>query len=670
MNNTPELCKNQESGLTISLFSSERDPTAEGKTLSRHALTDMMADSRPGVKGGPAWSPATFRTGLRSNANVEQICAVVLDVDAGNIAPDALKANLAKAKLDATVHGTHSSTPEGRKYRVVIPLEKPWRVSDYPSRAEAIGAWRDIYMDTAARLSLAVDEHCTDPARLYFLPRHRDGATPVFFSVEGAALVPRDSRQPTPPRESKPPARLFTDRRRAAIASAALRGEADRVLAAPVGSQHATLFRAAAALGNFTADSALSEPEITAELSAAAASWPHDPARGPWQAEQIFKIIRDGVKTGRVTPRPPPADAPSPCNDRDQGGDRFRPIPFANIQPVLEARYLVKGLLDASALSVLCGPSNVGKTFAVLHIALHIAMGREVFGLKVRRGGVIYVACEGGTGILSRVAAFRQKHSVSGKVPFAVIIGAIDLRSTAADADALADAVTRAARDLGAPISLIVIDTLARALAGGNENESKDMGALVCNADRIRQITGAHVQLIHHTGKDETKGMRGHSSLRGAIDTEIEVSRPQGSNTTTLSVTKQRDQSKDTRVAFTLEPVEIGIDEDGDPVTSCVVVETEASEATTKLSAVNSLALGKLNDVLCKTGRKIYHPDVPNCVVCDLNEWRAALKDAGLIDNDAAGRQKYKRIKDSLLIARAIAIANTETTQLVWSVRA
>jgi RecA-family ATPase len=71
---------------------------------------------------------------------------------------------------------------------------------------------------------------------------------------------------------------------------------------------------------------------------------------------------------------------------------------------------------------------------------------------------------------------------------------------------------------------MIVLDTLSRVIAGGNENAPDDMGQLIGNCDRIRAEARAHVMLVHHTGKDEARGARGHSSLRAATDTEIEVS--------------------------------------------------------------------------------------------------------------------------------------------------
>jgi RecA-family ATPase len=87
----------------------------------------------------------------------------------------------------------------------------------------------------------------------------------------------------------------------------------------------------------------------------------------------------------------------------------------------------------------------------------------------------------------------------------------------------LIDLIAEVARQTDKRVVLVVIDTLARAMAGGNENASEDMGAFVRNVDRVRSATSAHTMIVHHSGKNKAAGARGHSSLRAATDTEIEI---------------------------------------------------------------------------------------------------------------------------------------------------
>ena len=135
----------------------------------------------------------------------------------------------------------------------------------------------------------------------------------------------------------------------------------------------------------------------------------------------------------------------------------------------------------------------------------------------------------------------------------------------------LVDTVKACARRTDHPIRLVVLDTLARAIAGGDENSSQDMTAAIATVDAIRQATGAHVMIIHHCGKDEARGARGHSSLRAAVDTELEVSRPEGQSISTLRATKQRDMEAGGPMPFSLVSVPIGLNHRGKPVTSCLV---------------------------------------------------------------------------------------------------
>ena len=153
--------------------------------------------------------------------------------------------------------------------------------------------------------------------------------------------------------------------------------------------------------------------------------------------------------------------------------------------------------------------------------------------------------------------------------------------------------------------SLVVIDTLSRAMAGGNENSPDDMGAFVANCDLIRQATNAHLLVIHHTGKDEGRGTRGHSLLAAAADTMIEVSKDEVNGLVTATVKKQRDRASGDVLAFRLEPVDIGMDEDDDTITSCIVVPSdEQVSSRVKLTGPAKLALDSLVKALAEGGEK------------------------------------------------------------------
>lgn len=238
---------------------------------------------------------------------------------------------------------------------------------------------------------------------------------------------------------------------------------------------------------------------------------------------------------------------------------------------VNEAFDFVEGLLGVGASSLIYGPSNVAKTFEVLDLCACIATGRPFRDeLEVDQGAVLILALEGRGGMLNRLEALRRRELITAETPLFLSFDHVEL-TTGTYGQRVAETCRKIEREDGVSFKLIVIDTLSRAMAGGDENSGRDMMIAVGEIDLIRGETGAHVMIIHHTGKDETRGARGSSTLRAAVDTEIELSRPEGSLITTARVTKQRDFQIGPPMPFSLEVVELGVDRRGNPITSCVV---------------------------------------------------------------------------------------------------
>jgi hypothetical protein len=297
---------------------------------------------------------------------------------------------------------------------------------------------------------------------------------------------------------------------------------------------------------------------------------------------------------------------------------------FDDIEPSLSDVYLIKGVLAAGAMSVVYGPSNSGKTFKALDMAFHLAAGLEWRGRRVTRCAVLYLAAEGGRGVANRVVALKR-HTGARGLPLALRRAGLDLLKSEADLQhiyALAKEVQERAPD--APM-LIVIDTLSRVMAGGDENAPADMTALIKNMDTIREATGAHIMLVHHTGKDTAKGARGHSSLRAATDTEIEV-QVEG-NARAAMVTKQRDYQGGEVFPFNLHLVPLGFDDDGEEVTSCVVVEADPEEykkAQKKVGKNQRILLETLDQML---GEGMWQPNPPGLGMPDAGRYKAVQTD-------------------------------------------
>ena len=177
---------------------------------------------------------------------------------------------------------------------------------------------------------------------------------------------------------------------------------------------------------------------------------------------------------------------------------------------------LPHGWLYRHSLAVIYGPPKKGKTFVAVDLAMSIATGHTWLGGQVEHGTVVYSLGEGVAGLPRRIKAWREERQINGPARIVLLPHAVQLADPI-DVSNFLEAVEPYDPDL------IVIDTLARASIGVEENSSKEMGVLIAQADRIKEQTGACVLLVHHTGKDAARGTRGSSALTGAIDTGIEV---------------------------------------------------------------------------------------------------------------------------------------------------
>lgn len=305
-----------------------------------------------------------------------------------------------------------------------------------------------------------------------------------------------------------------------------------------------------------------------------------------------------------------------------------------DIFPVTDTSDFVEDLLRDNEFSVIYGESNCGKTFFMMDLAIHVALGIPWRGKEVEQGGVIYAALEGGHGTKNRIVAFREHYQIKNSIPLAVIPSNLNFLDTDGDIKALAVAIAEAQERLGS-VRLIVIDTLARAISGGDENSSMDMGKLIINADILRSVTGAHIAFIHHSGKDALKGARGHSSLRAAVDTEIEISRLDTKSPSTIKIVKQREMEMIEEMSFELKPVVLGTNSRGKQVTSCVVVPSEnaTKKRPEKLSDMQEFVYEALVDCVMDYGMmRSVIKDMPQVKCVSYDDFKESLENRGYRD--------------------------------------
>lgn len=250
---------------------------------------------------------------------------------------------------------------------------------------------------------------------------------------------------------------------------------------------------------------------------------------------------------------------------------RFAILSASEVLNASPLQWIVRGVLPSEGLACIFGASGTGKSFLALDLCAAIACGERWFGHKVRAAPVVYAALEGEAGFSQRIKAWQIHHGRPLPAGLRFVMQSFELR-LAVDVQGLADAVKAA----GGTGGVLVIDTLNRAASGADENASRDMGELIDAAKALQGHFGGLVLLVHHSGKDQSRGLRGHSSLNAALDASIEVVRLDGRRE--WRIDKAKDGSDEAGESFRLEVVEIGQHEDGDPISSCVVVPDDATE--------------------------------------------------------------------------------------------
>lgn len=233
--------------------------------------------------------------------------------------------------------------------------------------------------------------------------------------------------------------------------------------------------------------------------------------------------------------------------------------------------WLVKGVLPAADIGAVYGESGAGKSFFALDLCMAVARGEPWRGRAVRQGAVAYVVAEGAGGFTLRLRAFGDYHGVDlAAVPLWVLGDAPNLLEKVDVKDLVA-----ALRMIDGLV-LVVLDTLAQTTPGANENSAEDMGRALAHCRAIRKVTGAMVLLVAHAGKDASRGVRGWSGIKGALDVEIVVERADKHRAATVSKMKDGTGEGD-EFPFALGSVVLGQDDEGEDITSMVVTASESA---------------------------------------------------------------------------------------------
>ncbi len=373
-----------------------------------------------------------------------------------------------------------------------------------------------------------------------------------------------------------------------------------------------------------------------------------------------------------IDPTPYYEDLPL-ANGPDTETSGLALIPFYKIEVGTTGAYLVKGLIPREGLIVIWGPPKCGKSFWTFDLAMHIALGWRYRGRRIVQGPVVYVACEGAHGFRARIEAFRCRHLQEhvGDVPFYLVPARLALVE---DHEELIEEIRKPLGEI-APVA-VIIDTLNRS-STGSESSDQDMSAYVKAADAVVAAFHCAVLVVHHCGIEGTRP-RGHTSLTGAADAQLAVKRKaDGSVTTKLEWLK--DGPEGGEIYSRLEQIEVATDEDGEAITSCVVVEAEPAKHEKPITGHTKTAfdaLVKVADDAAQVAQALSQEDkiinfnrTSSHVRVDKwrEEFRKRCLDAADIKPDTLNK-RFKRAADSLEMRGFVGFRDGEAW-VIWDKR-
>lgn len=265
---------------------------------------------------------------------------------------------------------------------------------------------------------------------------------------------------------------------------------------------------------------------------------------------QLFALVKTAESVTQSMPDPGEIEVEKPSV--------FETMTLEQLQSMPPVQWLVDGFLTKTGFTVMYGPPGCGKTFCALDIAMCVATGRDWHGRHVINGAVLYIAAEGVGGLGKRCNAWREQNMPgdSDKVPFYVLPTSVNMGDDA-ELQKLITTIYELQIEHDVVFSLIVVDTVARAMLGADENSASDMGKFVKACDRLKDEYGCALLAIHHSGKDASRGMRGSSALLGAVDTSVQATK--SDLTIKLFVDKQKDAEPPEDMYFTMNSVEVGM---------------------------------------------------------------------------------------------------------------
>jgi hypothetical protein len=594
--------------IAVTLFADRRSQKAQKRSRSLIDLAGEVGrhkaatkDALPYVKLAKFGGKRTAKGALRSNDNLESVTGIEADYDAGTLSPAEAAQALAGAGIAALIYTSpsHGQPGKGHRFRILAPCAE-----EHPPEARAAlvarlngvlggvlapesftkaqGFTFGHALDRDPPQTILVDGRCIDQAP--DLDARAIGKPTGGNTLSGEPLEAVDQ-------SDDPEAVEWAEGR--------LEDAAERVADAPEGERNATLNRAAFTMGGLVACRLLDPGEVESALVAAADVCGYI---SDYSEAEAVRIIRAGLQAGAARPSPYAPVATDfdddPVEDQPTVDTGLRFLSPGECAAMPPRDYIVKGLIGPGQVGCIFGEPGAGKSVIAPRLAYAVAQGEEIFGLRTRTGGVFYVACEDESGMAERITAL---HNEFGEAPgFRLVTGVSDLFSTGktkGKGSPHLEALRRAVKTESP--RLILIDTLAMAMPGLEENDAAGMARVVAIGRALARY-GAAVILIHHGTKAEGSTPRGHSVFNGALDFSLQVKTADQSGIVRGMIRKNRNGPPALDIAFRIGSRHVGQDVDGEPVTApfCEPCSPRDGEPELRLSAAQKAALGHMLDMM------------------------------------------------------------------------
>jgi hypothetical protein len=345
--------------------------------------------------------------------------------------------------------------------------------------------------------------------------------------------------------------------------------------------------------------------------------------------------------------------------------------------------WLIDSIIPKKAFVALYAPPASYKSFISLDLAEAIATGRDWMGYRIpKKGAVLYICGEGHGGMGARVKACKIQNKSPDGANLYIIRAQLNLRSSPEDFAELVNAINALIAEIDEPLEIIILDTLMRMSGGGfNENSSEDMGAFITQAGKLQELYACALMVIHHSGKDVTKGLRGHSSLLGAVDTELEIQRQDSVinsadlsviGNAILTVSKQKDGADSIQIGIEVISIEIGMSDLGfETITSLAIRQNQDIASSTSKGSKNNQGSGGNQRIEMDSLMKVIKAKASYREVDGISRYGVTLDDwrdefwsmKGCTEEDkAAFRKAWMRARERLVSVNKIVIGDN----FVW----